>query len=45
VIIAMYFAELDDTDGIIDRWLRATGQLPPRPADTGCAHVHGGDHS
>jgi hypothetical protein len=39
------FAEVDDMNGIIDRWLRSTGQMPPRPADTGCAHVHGGDHS
>jgi hypothetical protein len=38
------FAEVDDTDGIVDRYLRAQGLEPPK-VDTGCVHVHGGDHS
>jgi hypothetical protein len=39
------FAEVDDMNGLVDQWLRSTGQLPPKPPSTGCAHVHGGDHS
>jgi hypothetical protein len=38
------FAEIDDTMGIIDKWLRDTGQLPPKEPVVGCAKVHGGDH-
>jgi hypothetical protein len=33
------FAEVDDQNGIIDQWLRSTGQLPPKPANPGCTHV------
>jgi hypothetical protein len=37
------FAEVDDQNGLIDKWLRATGQLPPKPENPGCSHVHGSD--
>ena len=33
------FAEVDDQNGMIDQWLRSTGQLPPKPANPGCSHV------
>lgn len=37
------FAEIDDTNGIIDQYLRATGQIPPKVPNTGCSHVHNSD--
>jgi hypothetical protein len=37
------FAEVDDTNNILDRYLRAQGLEPP--AATGCSHVHNGDHT
>jgi hypothetical protein len=37
------FAEVDDMNGLMDRILRSAGLLPPKPANPGCAHVHGSD--
>ena len=39
------FAEVDDTNGIVDRWLRSQGLEDPGPPPGTCAHVHGGGHS
>jgi hypothetical protein len=39
------FAEVDDTNGIVDRYLRSAGLLPPQEPTDACAHVHGGDHA
>jgi hypothetical protein len=39
------FAEVDDRNGLVDKYLRSIGAEPPADPNPGCVHVHGGAHS